>query len=256
MSPRCWRLFFFALPCAHTCTWTPKVTHTCTTSTYTQAFVPGLCCTQPGGRQQICLASWLMPPAMLNHRQLTLGAHLWDPPSLCTFHATSPPHKQPSANSGWWSWESKLHHSLSSPAGFSMVWLAHQPALRKQGHIGSLSAAHPPILALTYGHTHTETHKVMDRLTAPAPNTHPAGHWPMDRGHVAGRNASRCWALTPDFVPVCLPANYQPGMTHKNREGVLFFTLLIAEIALLSAFLSFWPLLPFVLAFLISYGSS
>lgn len=107
-------------------------------------------------------------------------------------------------------------------------------------------------------HTNTETHKLVDRLTAPAPTTpHPAGRWPMDRGHVAGRNASRCWALAPtDLVPVSLPANYQPGTPHKNREGVLFSTLLIAAIALLSAPLGFWPLLLFLLAFLVSYGSS
>lgn len=79
----------------------------------------------------------------------------------------------------------------------------------------------------------------------------------MDRGHVAGQNASRCWALNPtDPVPVCLLANYQPGTPHKNREGVLFSTLLIAAIALLSASLGFWPLLPFLLALLVSYGSS
>lgn len=98
----------------------------------------------------------------------------------------------------------------------------------------------------------------MDRLTAPALTTpHPAGRWPMDRGHVAGRNASRCWALAlTDLVPVFLPANYQPGTTHENREGVLFSTLLIAAIALLSAPLGFWTLLPFLLVSLVSYGSS
>lgn len=102
--------------------------------------------------------------------------------------------------------------------------------------------------------THTNS---WTSLQPPPPPTHPAGHWPMDRGHVAGQNASRCWALSPtDPVPVCLLANYQPGTPHKNREGVLFSTLLIAAIALLSASLGFWPLLPFLLALLVSYGSS
>lgn len=62
--------------------------------------------------------------------------------------------------------------------------------------------------------------------------------------------------LSTDLVTVCLPANYQPGTIHKNREGVLFSTLLIAAIALLSAPLGLWPLLPFLLAFLVSYDSS
>lgn len=52
------------------------------------------------------------------------------------------------------------------------------------------SPSHPHTCIWT--HTNTQTHKFVDRLTAPAPTTpHPVGRWPMDRGHVAGRNASR-----------------------------------------------------------------
>lgn len=83
----------------------------------------------------------------------------------------------------------------------------------------------------------------------------PAGCWPMDRGHVAGRNASQCWALAlADLVLVCLPENYQPGTAHKNKEGVLFSTLLVSQLALLSVPLSCWPQFFLLLAFLVSSG--
>lgn len=49
-----------------------------------------------------------------------------------------------------------------------MVWLAHQPSPRRLGHIGKLHAVNPPILIHTYGHTrNSNTHKLMDKLTAP-----------------------------------------------------------------------------------------
>lgn len=178
-----------------------------------------------------------------------LGAH---EPSLP--HLRSHTHSSP--NSRWCSWESKLPLFLSHlPAGFSMACLARHPSPEEVGthwQPSRCSPSHPRTYIWT--HTNTETQKLVDRLTALAPTTpHPAGHWPMDRGHVAGQNASRCWALAPtDLVPACLPANYQPGTTHKNREGVLFSSLLIAAIALLSAPLGFWPLLAFLLAFLMA----
>lgn len=142
-----------------------------------------------------------------------------------------------------------------SPAGFSMAWLAYHPSPEEVGTHWQPSR-HSPSRPRTYIWTHanTETHKLVDRLTART-TPHPAGCWPMDRGHVAGRNASQCWALAlTDLVLVCLPENYQPGTAHKNREAVLFSTLLIVALALLSAPLGFWPLLPFVLAFLVSHG--
>lgn len=73
------------------------------------------------------------------------------------------------SNSGLRSQGSQLYLCLSlSPAGISMVWLAHQPSPRRLGHIGKLHAVNPPILIHTYGHTrNSNTHKLMDKLTAP-----------------------------------------------------------------------------------------
>lgn len=115
--------------------------------------------------------------------------------------------------------------SLSLPCGRQYGLARSSPCPEEVGthwQPSCHSPSHPR--TCIWRHTNTETHKLVDRLTAPARTTpHPAGRWPMDRGHVAGRNASRCWALAPtDLVPVCLPANYQPGTAHKNREGVLF----------------------------------
>lgn len=187
--------------------------------------VPGLCFTRPEGRQQICLAGWLMPPAMLSHRQgkLMLGANLWTPlspipiPMFSTHHQTQggglrrerAPPLSPSLACGS---QYGLAHSPPCPEEVGTHW---QPSRR--------SPSHPHTYIWT--HTNTEAHKLVDRLTAPTPTTpHPAGRWPMDRGHVAGRNASRCWALAPtDLVPVCLPANYQPGTPHKKQRRSFVF---------------------------------
>ncbi|KAI4800417.1 hypothetical protein KUCAC02_013246 [Chaenocephalus aceratus] len=35
-----------------------------------------------------------------------------------------------------------------------MAWLAHPPAPRMEGSIGSVLATHPPVLIHAYGHTH------------------------------------------------------------------------------------------------------
>lgn len=208
--------------------------------------VPGLCFTRPGGREQISLASWLMPPAMVSHRQRKLMWRAQAPP---------PPEPHPQAMPPL-----PAHTHSRSCRLWASVWPGLHSTLPKGGRD---TLASFPSLTLPSPHIHMDTHRhsntqICGQAYSPRSQPpHPAGRWPIDRGHVAGRNASRYWALaSTDLVPVCLPANYQPGMPHKNREGVLFSTLLIAAIALLSAPIGFWTLLLFLLAFLVSYGRS
>lgn len=143
-------------------------------------------------------------------------------------HTQTHTHTHPSPTTDWWSWKSKIHLSLLySPAGFSMAWLAYHPAPRRSAHVGSLPEPHHPVLSLTYGHTQTLRHSWTDFQATPAPP--PSSYWPVGRGHVAGWNASQCWALALTDLLVCLPENYQPGTADRNRqEGVLFSTLTAA----------------------------
>lgn len=75
MSPKYWRLFFLSY--IHTCIWKPKGAHTRRASTHTHTIIlfqasvsHAWVFTWPRGRQHICLARWLMPPASQAGRAL------------------------------------------------------------------------------------------------------------------------------------------------------------------------------------------
>lgn len=177
-------LLFFAL------SWKPQSAHTCTTSIWTHVCsVQGPSCTCP------LASSDVNSELALTHA-----------PSMATPFIVHKPNQIQV-----WSWE-------------RWFGLQYDPAPRRWAHTGSLPDTHHPILILTYGHKHWNTqahHGRGYRLHRQHP-PHPAGLWPFDRGHVAGRNASRCWALAlTDLVLVCLPGN-----SSQKTEKEFCFSLL------------------------------
>lgn len=100
---------------------------------------------------------------------------------------------------------------------------------------------------------HRHTNQWTALTPPPTPSCWGAGPWIGDMWlgemrHDAGLPLWQIWLL------VCLPENYQPGTAHKNKGGVLFSTLLVSGLALLSVPLSCWPQFFLLLAFLVLSG--
>lgn len=161
MSLMCWRLFFSFLLVMHTHAYGHQKAPTRVQPPYTHMYsVPGLCFTRPGGRQQICLAGWLMPPAMLSHRQLMLGAHLWNPtiPMCHPCHPSSHTHTHHQTQGGGLGRVSSTSFSLFRLR--ESVWPGSPPPC--PGEVGThwqpshCSPSHPRTYIWT--HTNTETH--------------------------------------------------------------------------------------------------